>query len=558
MKKTLFCVLTIVGVLYTSCEKEKKSINEEKKQTETVFDTSSIENFVNSLPDPEQEIAVPEDVAIDSIITRDERQECKTISYHTTSSFSEQFLLNPTNDIIFEGNIIDGNSVLDGSYQPLILPRRPLRISTSLSNKEGNSSILVENVSLSGLREARKKLINDCEMNGATEAQSQIEIIEVSSEEDLNLKLGVSADFGKKASIASNFTFDKSQYDKSFLVRFQQIFYTVDIDLPSSPADFFDPSVTAEDIQRVLPSKTAPCYISSIKYGRMAYFSVEVKGKSIEQTASLEAQVKALIQANSANQQTFTNNFKDSRISGTIIGGNAGDAVKVSSIEEMMNFINDNGNFSKENPGCQISYTLRSLRNNKVFNVVNSNNYDIRVCNTYEGNISLHGISSITTNCEVYGVGFININDTEEWKDEGKMNAFGITRNNAIALNTNGNFLFDNNATLKPDLSRFKINYADMKDKYIVFRFYLKERDGNDTTKKACKIDGMDDSFEIKDFAFSIKDLYEKNVKELEITLRSPYNTICNHTTSGGSYSKKKKSATEIDEITLIYKLYNQ
>ena len=97
-----------------------------------------------------------------------------------------------------------------------------------------------------------------------------------------------------------------------------------------------------------------------------------------------------------------------------------------------------------------------------------------------------------------------------------------------------------------------------MKDKYIVFRFYLKERDGNDTTKKACKIDGMDDSFEIKDFAFSIKDLYEKNVKELEITLRSPYNTICNHTTSGGSYSKKKKSDTEIDNITLTYKLYNQ
>lgn len=48
---------------------------------------------------------------------------CKSTKYKLGPEYSEGFLLNPTSDVIYPGAIIDGNSIKDGGYRLISLPR---------------------------------------------------------------------------------------------------------------------------------------------------------------------------------------------------------------------------------------------------------------------------------------------------------------------------------------------------------------------------------------------------------------------------------------------------
>lgn len=72
-------------------------------------------------------------------------------------------------------------------------------------------------------------------------------------------------------------------YLKTRLVaRFIQNYYTLDMDMPSSPADLFDGEVNA-----TLFGTHMPMYVSSVTYGRMALFTIESELEETEVKAFL-------------------------------------------------------------------------------------------------------------------------------------------------------------------------------------------------------------------------------------------------------------------------------
>ena len=98
--------------------------------------------------------------------------------------------------------------------------------------------------------------------------------------------------------IAGSFDFSKSSKKTKILVNFTQAYYTIDIDAPTSPKDFFDPAVTVEDLKPFCGPDNPPLYIQSITFGRRVIFAVESNESATDIKAALEATYKGAVDVN--------------------------------------------------------------------------------------------------------------------------------------------------------------------------------------------------------------------------------------------------------------------
>lgn len=202
-------------------------------------------------------------------------------------------------------------------------------------------------------------MMYDSGVDGATPVACSFEIKEIVSEEQLAMAVGASVEYNK-LKLRDNFDFSKTSTTSKYLVKFQQVYYTVNVDAPSSPSKFFDSSVSASDLRQAIGGgSTVPVYVSSIKYGRAAYFCVESNEKSDSVANVLESSFKLGKSSIVLNDSTTAQSkMKDYSISGTVIGGSSEDAVDaVKGYEKMIEFITKGGNFSKESPAKPVAFT---------------------------------------------------------------------------------------------------------------------------------------------------------------------------------------------------------
>ncbi|MBR6177278.1 MAG: thiol-activated cytolysin family protein [Bacteroidales bacterium] len=369
-----------------------------------------IKELFASFPTPEDESTYKREGAstTEKLNTGDGIVICDCQEYEQSEKFNENMLLDPASSSIYPGSILDGNTIKNGGYKTVSLKRAPLTISTDFFNKEGNSSVCVENPTLSGVRDGIKSMLYDCEINGHTQANTTFEIKEVYSEEQLSLAIGTTANIGKRANIEAGFNFDKSSTKSHVLVKLIQVYYTVDMDEPPTIADFFDPSVSADDIKTALNGCTIPVYVSSVKYGRVAYFSVESSESAQTIKAALEAQYNAAIwNATLKTEFEQTLKSKETTISGTVVGGSGEQAAKaISGLDGMLEYIKSGGNFSKESPAAPIAFTLKSLKERNIFSVSNATKYTIRNCHASKASIQpvyFEYVSGPTDYMNIYG-----------------------------------------------------------------------------------------------------------------------------------------------------------
>jgi thiol-activated cytolysin len=353
--------------------------------------SENLDKYIRSLPEATQEAATGVTETEDAISDTSETDICTTQKYKASEAYSEVVLLNPTSDVIYVGSLLDGSSISDGSYRPIILNRASMKISTSFSNIAGENSTTVDCPTLSTVRGAIKKMIDDANINGSTAATISYEIKEVNSEEELNVAIGASVK-SSSMNIAGKFHFNNDEKKSHFLVKFVQSYYTVDMDLPASPSSLFAPDVTSYELGDALTGKqNVPVYVSSVKYGRMAYFAIESSENSTTVETALNASFSSLAAKGQLDESsTSSKTFNSCTMSGTVIGGAADDAVKaINGKDAIINFITSGGNFSKESPSVPVAFTLRKLSDNKVYNVVNGGEYAVRKCRSVFGKATI-------------------------------------------------------------------------------------------------------------------------------------------------------------------------
>jgi len=303
---------------------------------------------------------------------------CTEQAFEVGARFDENIALNPTSDILWPGSIIDGATVPTGAYVPIIAPRAPITISVSLINIAGAKSRTVQDPKLSTMREAMADLLTQ-EVTGATDARVTFEIIDVYSASQLDIALGATYSNGA-ATVKGQFDFSRTDVLSRTIVKFMQVYYTIDVDIPERPSDLFDPSVTWASVQSKISSYVAPMYISSISYGRMALFTIESSYSATEVHAALEASAAA-IDAGGTLDAGYSNVLQQSSMKGMIIGGSGAQAVQaVNGFDGLRQYMTTGGNYDQNTAAAPLAYKLRYLSDNVAAEVVRSQSYVVKTC----------------------------------------------------------------------------------------------------------------------------------------------------------------------------------
>jgi thiol-activated cytolysin len=305
---------------------------------------------------------------------------CTVYKHNVAMGFNSNICLDPTTDVIWPGSLIDGDTVRSGEYRPIAAERGPLTLSISISNMTGDVSRTIPEAKLSTVRQVIRDIVTQ-ELLGSTVANVSFEIENVYSEDQLRIAVGAHFDgFGHK--LDGMFNFNNQLIRTRTLVKFMQVYYTLDIDIPPDPAGFFAPGVSWDDIVYQLSGYTSPVYVSTITYGRMALFSVESSASSEEINMALQYAYNGFgVHAGTEIEVQCKDILNTSLIKALIIGGSGAKAVKaVNGFEGLKEWITTGGSFSNTSPGAPLSYKLRYLKDNSIANIVLSSEYYVRNC----------------------------------------------------------------------------------------------------------------------------------------------------------------------------------
>ena len=329
-----------------------------------------------SLPEYEQpaESAIAEESSTDpERDSEDTTLECTVKTYKGAPGYNELFTLDPTTDVIFPGALLRGESIPTGEYSGISAERAPVTVSVSLINVAQTSIEIEDPNLLSSARAAINELLSQ-EVNGATPAQATLTIDQVYSEEHLSAAIGVNyRGVGKK--VSANLSFGSSEYKNTFVLKFLQRYYSLDLDSPGSdPSDLFtrlpDPSTLGS---------SSPVYVSSVTYGRMVLYTVESNSSMTEVKAAFDASAGS---TDGTIDTEYQNIINSSRIEALIVGGSGSGAVQaINGPQDVYEFIAEGGNYSKDSPGFPLAYKLRFVKQGfPVAKVVLATEYQVRSC----------------------------------------------------------------------------------------------------------------------------------------------------------------------------------
>jgi thiol-activated cytolysin len=381
-------------------------------------------------------------------------------------------------DSLWPGAVVAGESIYSGLFTQVVLPRDPMTISVSLENLAGGKSATLAEPSLSQYRDALGSILN-AEINGATPANIYSELEQVHSEEQLALALGAEVSWlGSSASIAASFNFSQRDVRSRYLVKYTQAYYTVDIDAPGRPSDFFSDEVEVEDVEAVMGQGNPPLYVASVTYGRMVVFTFESEYSAEELNAALEFTYSGGVDVSGNVSVSYKDIISKSRITAFILGGSGAEAARtIDSYDALIDFIKAGGDYSRESPGAPIAYKLSYLADNSPGRMSFTTDYTVEECERVSQKVKVtlksirvdHAGGDVGDDLEIYGRitalgtdgltlfdrgtgNFVVIRQGEAWPNGGFISE-GIVNvrpqpGNRIRLRAN---LWDRDGALSPD-----------------------------------------------------------------------------------------------------------
>jgi thiol-activated cytolysin len=359
----------------------------------------SIDEYLQALPAlPSAPSLVVEGQRTDDV--REGDYSCNTTDLTETRQYDKVVAYNTNSESLWPGAIIAGESVYTGEFRQQVFARQPLTVSVSLENLAGAKSAAVVSPSLSATREAITGIL-DASVSGATPANIYTEIEKVSSQKQLGIALGADVSWlGSVANIGASFHFDDSTVKSRYVVKYTQAYYTVDVDQPAKPSDFFAPAVTVGELRAAFADENPPLYVSSITYGRMVVFTVESEHAGVEVDAALRFAYSGGVDVSGNTSVTYKDIIESSKITAFILGGSGGDAARnIDSYEGLMEFIKSGGDYSKQSPGAPIAYKLSYLGTNKPARLSFTTDYQLKDCERVSQKIkaTLKSISVVTS-----------------------------------------------------------------------------------------------------------------------------------------------------------------
>ena len=343
--------------------------------------------------------------ALGAPVDKEERQGtsllvCRGTDYTLESNADQVAILRPTSGIIWPGALVKANAaMLDGLPEPLTLAPAPITLRVDLPGIGEHGTFVVEEPSNSAVQAGLDQTLAWWNDNAYKEgyvnaANSSYRTSTAFSSEQLALDVGLNVRWAT-GSVASQFSYTSTATSSVAMMVYKQVFYTVTLDTPESPAAMFADSVQHSQCDAQMTPQSPPAYVHSVNYGRIIMFRMEtseaVKSTEMEATMKYAAGVKVDLSLESR----YKSILQKSSISVITIGGNAevaSDAVTAKSAGDLAPIIKGpNAVYSKSNPGVPIAYTVKFLKDNSIAKMGYTTDYKATECKVWkESRLTVH------------------------------------------------------------------------------------------------------------------------------------------------------------------------
>ncbi len=328
---------------------------------------------------------------------------CSTVPYSLTSTPDEIVMYSPNASIMWLGNLIQGRSYVDGlgSFQEWsVRQRAPLRVSIDLLTADNFA--VVDDPSLTSVQSAIGGLIQRASAAGH-KAGSSINFEHTSSHSvrQAALELGLSARYlGSSAELELEVERNASQ--RTITAHFVQKMFTVAVELPQSPSDFFSEAFTAEVLAQEVArgnvgSDNLPVYIANIVYGRTLTYSLTSTHSESRMRAAIEASFNGLTGGGSGYSEVeLRETLSQQNLKVQAIGGEGQNVLELISSGRLREYFAEDADLTSARP---LSYQLNNLGDNSIAKVGETTSYNLRTCEPF-GDI----VSGFETDTEGWGV----------------------------------------------------------------------------------------------------------------------------------------------------------
>jgi len=350
MNKTLdFLAFSLL--LLASCKKE---YIEERKEIKSIIISSST---LPPPPLPHPKMAVNNEPVI--LSENDVTYQCTETTFSYSNNMEDVIAFNPNAGVLYPGSLVQGKNVRNGELNSIgSFDRNPLTL--TMSNYGIYSSEVYPNEA--NVSYSIAQMVNS--YTGSTIAKISYKQAEVYDLDQGLLELGIDYNWGG-GSLGSTFSNNRSINSKSIFVSFIQEYYTVSIEQPSDPSNFFGENVDIDLLRLKVTPENPLCYISSVTYGRMLIAKITSTATIEEMKTAINASISKVSGSISYTNSTILTN---STYEVYIVGGSSTDALQAatSGMPGIVNYLNNGANFSVSSIGFPISYVVRHASDNSI------------------------------------------------------------------------------------------------------------------------------------------------------------------------------------------------
>jgi hypothetical protein len=256
-----------------------------------------------------------------------------------------------------------------------------LRLSINLLARDNART--VEGPTLSTVQSAIGDLVEIASKAGHR-AGSDISYDQVTSYslEQTALELGLSARY-LGSNVRSSLSISRNAEQHNITAFFVQKMFTVSVELPQTPIEFFDSGFTTAvlddqmNLGRIGPDNP-PIFVSNVVFGRMLLFtfSLEASAEDIQGALNFAYQGPSVgVSADAAKR--YRRILGSAKIHVVTVGGSADDALALIRSAKLRDFFKADAPLTTARP---ISYTLRSLSDNAIAAVSETTRYEVVEC----------------------------------------------------------------------------------------------------------------------------------------------------------------------------------
>ena len=211
---------------------------------------------------------------------------------------------------------------------------------------------------------------------------SKFNFEEVYSKAALSIRLNASVD-AQTFSASTDAKFSADRETKFIVATAEQIFYSLAVDVPASPADFFADNVSLKDVKGELGSIKTPGYVSEVGYGKKIaiIFHTDISTKVSDIKAMFNyngagADFEGEVELNTENKDVYK------KVSVFTYGGTTS-AQAITSESQLNDYLDEytDIDFSTNNLGAPLYYKVRYISNDEIAMINRSTDVYIPTCN---------------------------------------------------------------------------------------------------------------------------------------------------------------------------------